>query len=283
MACLRKQTLEGRRGTVHCDEEGCEFAWVETGRDTVPFLKASEADCLLQLRLRTGDSKDTGLTAKGRIWNPVDKEYVELEFDLTPAQHKLLTEGVTDKFSIFNDKVEIVKVPAVQVDPRPCKGVNSNICVAEGCYGESCRELPNDGPRDSSVLRDDKGRGIDIGDWIQQSADLAARGEFLRNDTLQRIAELRESKPEPGSGDYTLLGVFVEIATERGWYDKQTPREEFESQFGSITDDQWQWLKEFCKRHPVTGGFDITYDTVRVGHICDIEGCYGQDPNCAYI
>lgn len=26
------------------------------------------------------------------------------------------------------------------VDPRPCKGENSNICVAEGCYGESCVE-----------------------------------------------------------------------------------------------------------------------------------------------
>lgn len=25
-------------------------------------------------------------------------------------------------------------------DPRPCKGGNSNICVAEGCYGEACRQ-----------------------------------------------------------------------------------------------------------------------------------------------
>ena len=32
-----------------------------------------------------------------------------------------------------------------------------------------------------------------------------------------------------------------------------TPREEFEEQFGSITDNQWEWLKEFCLRNPVTG------------------------------
>lgn len=28
-----------------------------------------------------------------------------------------------------------------------------------------------------------------------------------------------------------------------------TPREEFETQFGLITDDQWQWLKEFTDRN----------------------------------
>lgn len=28
-----------------------------------------------------------------------------------------------------------------------------------------------------------------------------------------------------------------------------THREEFEQQFSPITDDQWQWLKEFCQRN----------------------------------
>jgi hypothetical protein len=23
-------------------------------------------------------------------------------------------------------------------DPRPCRGRNANVCVAEGCYGEAC-------------------------------------------------------------------------------------------------------------------------------------------------
>lgn len=32
-----------------------------------------------------------------------------------------------------------------------------------------------------------------------------------------------------------------------------TPRGEFELTFGHITDEQWQWLKEFCVRNPVTG------------------------------
>jgi hypothetical protein len=26
-------------------------------------------------------------------------------------------------------------------DPRPCKGRNANVCVAEGCYGEACVDL----------------------------------------------------------------------------------------------------------------------------------------------
>lgn len=30
---------------------------------------------------------------------------------------------------------------------------------------------------------------------------------------------------------------------------KQTPREEFEEMFGAITDERWQWLKEFCDRN----------------------------------
>ena len=33
--------------------------------------------------------------------------------------------------------------------------------------------------------------------------------------------------------------------------DKLTPREEFESEFNFITDEQWQWLKEFVKRNPI--------------------------------
>jgi hypothetical protein len=34
----------------------------------------------------------------------------------------------------------------------------------------------------------------------------------------------------------------------------KTPREEFEEEFGPITDDRWEWLKQFCLRNPVTGG-----------------------------
>lgn len=36
--------------------------------------------------------------------------------------------------------------------------------------------------------------------------------------------------------------------------DPPSPREEFEQQFGKITDEQWEWLKGFCERNPVTGG-----------------------------
>lgn len=26
---------------------------------------------------------------------------------------------------------------------KPCEGGNSNICVAEGCYGEACEKMPD--------------------------------------------------------------------------------------------------------------------------------------------
>ena len=35
-----------------------------------------------------------------------------------------------------------VRLREEPVDPRPCRGRNSNICVAEGCYGESCLREP---------------------------------------------------------------------------------------------------------------------------------------------
>lgn len=34
--------------------------------------------------------------------------------------------------------------------------------------------------------------------------------------------------------------------------EKMTPREEFQLKFGPITDDQWQWLKEFVARNTTT-------------------------------
>lgn len=30
------------------------------------------------------------------------------------------------------------------MDKRPCEGRSSNICVAEGCYGEACLRISND-------------------------------------------------------------------------------------------------------------------------------------------
>lgn len=38
-------------------------------------------------------------------------------------------------------------------DPRPCKGENSNVCVAEGCYGEACLNVPKSKPDEVSDMR----------------------------------------------------------------------------------------------------------------------------------
>lgn len=60
MACLRGQTPNGRLGVVQCDEEGCEFRRITDCLAGVLVEGASEGDCVLQLRLRAGDSPVSG-------------------------------------------------------------------------------------------------------------------------------------------------------------------------------------------------------------------------------
>lgn len=55
MACLRESSLEGRRGTLHCDEEGCKFAFVTDPEDSRANGETPQADRVLQFRLRVGD------------------------------------------------------------------------------------------------------------------------------------------------------------------------------------------------------------------------------------
>lgn len=58
MACLREKALDGRLGTVPCNEEGCVFGSIETDGRTVSISKTSAFDCVLQSRLRAGDSEN---------------------------------------------------------------------------------------------------------------------------------------------------------------------------------------------------------------------------------
>ena len=81
MACLREQALEGRGGAIQCDEEGCELRLKSFAGVGIIDDDPSEPDCLLQLRLRAGDSAgsriddpwevigymdDTGIDVQGR-------------------------------------------------------------------------------------------------------------------------------------------------------------------------------------------------------------------------
>lgn len=59
MACLRESAVDGRFGTLSCYEEGCVFRLNSTDGSTWTSSEASEADCVLQLRLRAGDPEDT--------------------------------------------------------------------------------------------------------------------------------------------------------------------------------------------------------------------------------
>lgn len=50
-----------------------------------------------------------------------------------------------------------------------------------------------------------------------------------------------------------MEGIVAEVRSGEREPEPLTPREEFEEAFGTISAEQWQWLKEFCLRHPVTG------------------------------
>jgi len=58
MACLREQTLEGRSGTILCDEEGCQFRRFATRSGYEVISGAWPPDCVLQLRLRAGNAEN---------------------------------------------------------------------------------------------------------------------------------------------------------------------------------------------------------------------------------
>src|SRR5207344_3098513 len=58
MACLRESPLDGRVGIIPCDEEGCLFGRITNRSGSIIADEASEADCLLQSRLRAGDSEN---------------------------------------------------------------------------------------------------------------------------------------------------------------------------------------------------------------------------------
>lgn len=48
MACLRRETLEGRSGTVQCDEAGCELRFIKTDSGEWTYGGPRQADCVLR-------------------------------------------------------------------------------------------------------------------------------------------------------------------------------------------------------------------------------------------
>jgi hypothetical protein len=62
---------------------------------------------------------------------------------------KLVRQGEMRGISIGMTQDGKVLDTAAVIDPRPRKDRNSNVCVAEGCYGEACLENNRRGSRDS--------------------------------------------------------------------------------------------------------------------------------------
>jgi len=104
MECLREQTVAGRRGTVPCPTEGCLHRRFSIDSNSFIAEEASKTDCVLQLRLRAGDSSDAGYPhiIRGMVFNSELDEYVEREFVLTDAQYDLVR-GNAGRFSLAED------------------------------------------------------------------------------------------------------------------------------------------------------------------------------------
>ena len=73
-------------------------------------------------------------------------------------------------------------------------------------------------------------------------------------DSADGGSDQRSEDDEPRGG-IVVDGLYVfddyDAVEEAG--EDPTPREEFESQFGEIDDEQWQWLKEFAQRNDGSG------------------------------
>lgn len=58
MACLRESSIEGRSGTLRCDEEGCQFRLHPHPDDCDALTRSPQANHFLQLQLRTGSPEN---------------------------------------------------------------------------------------------------------------------------------------------------------------------------------------------------------------------------------
>ncbi len=94
MACLRRAPAEGRGRAVQCDEEGCKLGYVKVDGHFRPVEKTSEADCLLQFRLRAGDPEVSGATGSDGLAG--ESEGVEGEARLEGITALLRANGIKE-------------------------------------------------------------------------------------------------------------------------------------------------------------------------------------------
>lgn len=89
---------------------------------------------------------------------------------------------------------------------------------------------------------------VRVGDILDDSKGFRTSPPITEESLIGRNESrfLREETPFDRAGR-NGLGLPVEPRGPGG--ERPTQREEFESEFGFITDEQWQWLKEFVARH----------------------------------
>jgi len=98
-------------------------------------------DLLATLRTVRVSTDDVGITV---TWRKVRKPDPDAMLTLVPNDEGL-DDYLAERASAYDSLLSLggmapEQLSAVHRDPRPCKGQNTNVCVAEGCYGEPCLE-----------------------------------------------------------------------------------------------------------------------------------------------
>lgn len=104
MECLREQTVAGRRGTVPCPTKGCLHRRFSIDSNSFVAEEAPTTHCVLQLRLRTGDTPDARYPhiINGAVLDVESDEWVTREFVVTDVQYDLIRKHA-GRFSVVEE------------------------------------------------------------------------------------------------------------------------------------------------------------------------------------
>lgn len=128
---------------------------------------------------------------------------------------------------------------------------------------QTTRDAQNHGFGERQIKEFYERNGIKIHTYTDEGGPVGAHD---LGEGLQPTGE-RSGSERVDSGDQGEVRVRQVVSEE-----SPTPREEFEQQFGSITDEKWQWFKEFVKKQPTLGEhFDIDYNRVALNPVWEHE------------
>lgn len=187
MACIRESPVEGRLGTIRCDEEGCQFARLQARGGTSLVVAPSEADCVLQLRLRAGESEEAVSDEQPRIIyvGTMDGSgnFDTVQWLKDAIREKLEQRLWTEEFEVPAEWSEVDHLRILGIGNRPEVGIRGKY------FGRPIEdvELPEPDVKVEpwAELEDPADQleaflGIELEAWQRDWVDHVSRGERLR-------------------------------------------------------------------------------------------------------